>query len=306
MQAFDYCAPATLAEALELLADGPGGPSSRVIAGGTDLMPKMRAGVLQPAMLVNIKRVPELHGLDFDPHTGLRLGALVTLRELVRAEPVRAHYPCLAAAAGWMASEQVRSFATVGGNLCNASPSADLAPPLLALDAQVVLASARGERRLPLDEFFLGPGRSALQAGELLKEMVVPPPDGLQVPEGGTTVYLKHAPRAFMDIAVVGVAVRVRLQDGVCTAARIALGAVAPVPLRARRAEDALAGAPLTDERVAAAAALAAEACAPIDDVRGAAWYRRRMVTVLVRRGIEEVLSRGDRPVAPTEGRKAE
>jgi carbon-monoxide dehydrogenase medium subunit len=181
-----------------------------------------------------------------------------------------------------MASEQIRNFATVGGNLCNASPSADLAPPLIALDATVCLAGREGERRLPLEAMFLGPGRSALEAGELLKEIHVPPP-------AGQTVYLKQAPRAYMDIAVVGVAVRIEQADGRCEQARIALGAVAPVPLRAFRAETELVGRPLTAERIQRAAAIAAEECSPIDDVRSSAWYRRRAVEVLTRRALQQL-----------------
>jgi carbon-monoxide dehydrogenase medium subunit len=280
MNAFDHFTPTSLPETLALLGRLDG--QARVVAGGTDLLLKMKAGLVSPAAVVNIKRLPELKGISYDEIGGLRLGALTTLRELTRSPIIQAHYPSLAQAAGLMASEQIRNFATVGGNLCNASPSADLAPPLIALDATVCLAGREGERRLPLEAMFLGPGRSALEAGELLKEIHVPPP-------AGQTVYLKQAPRAYMDIAVVGVAVKIEQADGRCEQARIALGAVAPVPLRAFRAETELVGRPLTAERIQRAAAIAAEECSPIDDVRSSAWYRRRAVEVLTRRALQQL-----------------
>jgi carbon-monoxide dehydrogenase medium subunit len=295
MNSFDHFTPATLAEALALLGRLNG--QVRVIAGGTDLLLKMKAGLVTPPAVINIKRLPELKGIYYDNQSGLRLGALTTLRDLCRSSIIQEHYPSLAQAAGLMASEQIRSFATLGGNLCNASPSADLAPPLIALDATACLAGpgndgAGGQRRLSLEAFFLGPGRSALGAGELLKVIHVPPP-------AGKTLYLKQAPRAYMDIAVAGVAVRIeqaRLEpangaqtDGRCEQARIVLGAVAPVPLRAFRAETELVGRPLTAERIERAAAVAAEECTPIDDVRSSAWYRRRTVQVLTRRALQQL-----------------
>lgn len=280
MKPFDHYTPTTLTQALEMLARW--GDQAHVIAGGTDLLLKLKTGALVPTAVVNIKRLPELKGIQYDPPTGLRLGALTTLRELNRSPVVQTHYPCLAQAAAWMASEQVRSFATVGGNLCNAAPSADLAPPLMALDAVVCLVGPGGKRHLPLDAFFSGPGRSALQAGELLQEINIPPPVG-------HTVYLKQAARAYMDIAVVGVAASVQTVNGRCRQARIVLGAVAPIPLRARRAEAALAERPFTPTHIAQAAGIAAEECSPIDDVRSSAWYRRAMVQVLTRRTLEQL-----------------
>jgi carbon-monoxide dehydrogenase medium subunit len=263
----------------------------RVIAGGTDLMLQMRAGALSPEKVINIKRLPELQGIHYDPATGLKLGALSTLRELTRSPIIIDHYPSLAQAAGLMASEQVRSIATVGGNLCNGSPSADLAPPLIALDGTAVIAhdsegdmNRAGERHVPMKSFFLGPGQTALNAsasvGELLKEIVLPVPEG-------KTIYLKHAPRAYMDIAIVGVAVRLQLVEGIVRQVRIVLAAVAPVPLRVYEAEDILTGKQLSGSLIGQAANLAAVACSPIDDVRGSAWYRQRMAEVLTRRALE-------------------
>ena len=276
MQAFDHHTPQTLPEALALLAQHDG--TARVIAGGTDLMLYMKSGKAEPETIVNIKKLQPLQGVSATKG-GLRLGALVTLREMTRSPLVLESYPSVAHAAGLIASEQIRSFATVGGNLCNASPSADLAPPLIARSASAHIVSANGEREIPLEDFFYGPGESALQAGELLQAINIPPPEG-------NAVYIKHTPRAFMDIAVVGVAARLELAAGHCRAAGIVLGAVAPTPLRARQAEAALAGQSLTDEIIENAARIASEKCAPIDDIRGSAWYRRRMVGVLTRRAL--------------------
>jgi carbon-monoxide dehydrogenase medium subunit len=249
MRAFDYFSPHTLAEALDLLADLDG--QGRLIAGGTDLLLAMKSGTVAPKAVVSIRRLPELQGLDCDSKTGLRMGALTTLRELTRSPLVREHYPCLAHAASCMASVQIRSVATVGGNLCNAAPSADLAPPLIALDAEACLVGPSGERRLPVEALFTGPGETAMKPDELLKEIHVPPPDG-------EAVYLKHATRAQMDIAVVGVAVRLGRVDDTARSVRIALGAVAPVPLRARSAEAELTGRMLSPERIEHAALVAA------------------------------------------------
>ncbi len=289
MKPFDYFAPRTLAEACGILDSHNG--DARVVAGGTDLLLKMKAGRAAPKVVVNIKRIPELRGLTFAAQ--LNLGALTTLEELKRSPIIREHYPALAAAASTMASAQIRNLATVGGNLCNAAPSADLSPILIALKAVARIAGARGERRVPLDEFFTGPGTSVLMPGELLVALKIPRPDG-------PSLYLKHAPRECMDIAVVGVGLAFQLggsstaaQSPKCESARIVLGAVAPVPMRAVRAEQELNGKPLTSERIARAARIAAEECAPIDDVRGSAWYRRKMVEVMVRRGLETLTRPG-------------
>lgn len=280
MNEFEFLQPESLSEALFQLSDANG--EIAVLAGGTDLLLRLRAGDQRPGCLMSLQRLGELQGIEYDAHSGLRVGALVTLRQLVRSPLVQRYYPCLAEAAGRMASEQVRSLATVGGNLCNAAPSADLAPPLLALEARACITRVDGAEWLPLEDFFLGPGHTVLQKHELLKEIRIPPPEG-------TAAYLRHTPRAFMDIAVVGVAARVWMQAGSVSGARIALGAVAPTPLRAKRAEAELIGGELTDEQIGRAAALAEEACSPIDDVRGSAWYRRRMVRVLTRRILEQL-----------------
>jgi aerobic carbon-monoxide dehydrogenase medium subunit len=280
MRAFDHFTPQSLPEALELLGRLNG--QARVIAGGTDLMLQLKADIKSPATIINIKRLPELKAISYDESTGLWLGALTTLRDLLHSPIIARFYPSLAQAAGLMASDQIRSFATVGGNLCNASPAADLAPPLIVLDAVAHVAGPRGPRQLSLEAFFLGPGKSALAPDELLQAVSLAPPTG-------EAVYIKQAPRAFMDLAVVGVGIRLALVESVCQTIRIALAAVAPVPLRARPAEAVLSGHRLTSERIARAAQLAAEASSPIDDVRGSVWYRRRMVEVATRRGLQSL-----------------
>jgi len=286
MKAFEYFAPRSLAEATEVLAKYQG--EARTVAGGTDLLLKMKAGRLSPKAIVNIKRVPELRGLTFNSH--LTLGALTTLEEIKQSSMIRERYPALSGAAATMASVQIRNLATVGGNLCNAAPSADLAPILIALNAAARLAGIEGERRIPLEDFFTGPGTTVLAPGELLVSLEVPPP-------AGPSVYLKHSPREHMDIAVVGIGLALRGYNPLsqeCAEPRVVLGAVAPAPLRARRAEAELTGGPLAAERIDRAAKIAAEEAKPIDDVRGSAWYRRRMVAVLTRRGLE-TLTRADK-----------
>jgi carbon-monoxide dehydrogenase medium subunit len=277
MREFEYLAPHSLPEAINMLSSRSGQVS--VLAGGTDLLLGMRAGKLAPEALLSLKRVPELRGIVFSDETGLQLGAMTTLRQIRRAPAIRQNYPSLATTADHMASAPVRSLATIGGNLCNASPAADLALPLIALDAQVRLIGPDGERQLALEAFFLGPGETALSPGELLAEILVPPSEG-------ETIYLKQSSRAHMDIAVVGVAARLHLRQPAIQTARIVLGAVAPTPLRVRAAEQLLIGRPLNEDSITQAASLASEACSPISDVRGARWYRQRLVEVLVRRAL--------------------
>ncbi len=275
MREFDFLTPGSVAEAIEMLAESQG--DVHILAGGTDLLLGMREGTITPRAVVSLKRLDQFRTIDHSKDSGLKLGAMVTLRQIARSAQVRDHFYCLAETALLMASEQIRSLATVGGNLCNAAPSADMAPPLIALDSVVRLIGPNGERRLPLEDFFTGPGSTALGAGELLAEIEVPPTDRV-------TRYMRLTPRKNMDIAVVGIAAGVRLEGSMVSAARIVLGAVAPVPLRVRPAEEALIGKPLTPETIEKASSIAAEHSSPISDVRGSEWYRRRMVGVLAKR----------------------
>lgn len=287
MNTFEYFAPDSLSEASEILAHYQG--EARALAGGTDLLLKMKAARLAPQALVNIKRIPELRANGGNSH--LSLGALITLEALRRLPAVLAHYPAVAAACGTMASMQIRNLATLGGNLCNAAPSADLAPIFIALDATARIAGPRGERRVALEDFFTGPGRTVLAVDELLVAVEAPAP-------AGPATYLKLSPREHMDIAVVGVALALEGYDPQvrqCRSARLVLGAVAPRPLRARLAEAELAGGPLTPERIGRAARLASEEARPIDDVRGSAWYRRRMVSTLTQRAVTALVHQAAR-----------
>ena len=285
MRRFELAVPGSVDECLQILAKR--GPDTKVVAGGTDLLPQLKNGVLKPGWVVDLSAVAELRTISDAPDGGLRIGASVTARELELDARVRSRFPALAESAAMVGSVQVRNLATLGGNLCNAAPSADMAPPLLALDAEAVIAGPSGQRRVSMASFFLGVRRTVLAPGELLLEIVVPA-QGAQ--SGGN--YLRHTPRRELDIAVVGVASQVTLTGGQCTTARIALAAVAPVPLRATDAEQALVGQPLTPQQIERAAELASGAARPIDDHRGSIEFRNHLVRVLTRRTLTTALQR--------------
>jgi carbon-monoxide dehydrogenase medium subunit len=285
---FELAVPGSVDECLQILAKR--GPDTRVVAGGTDLLPQLKNGVLKPGWVVDLSAVAELRTISDAPDGGLRIGASVTARELELDARVRSRFAALAESAAMVGSVQVRNLATLGGNLCNAAPSADMAPPLLALDAEAVIAGPSGQRRVSMASFFLGVRRTVLAPGELLLEIVVPA-QGAQ--SGGN--YLRHTPRRELDIAVVGVASQVTLAGGKCTTARIALAAVAPVPLRATDAEQALVGQPLTPQQIERAAELASGAARPIDDHRGSIEFRNHLVRVLTRRTLTTALQRASR-----------
>ena len=263
------------------------GPETKLLAGGTDLLPQLKNGVLKPARVIDLSGVARLRAIESANGQGLRIGSAVTARTLELDRNVRARYLSLAESGALVGSVQVRNLATLGGNLCNAAPSADMAPPLLALDAEAVITGPKGERRVPIAAFFTGVRRTVLAPDELLVELTVPNPG----PRSGGN-YLRHTPRRELDIAVVGVASQLTLANGVCTKARIALAAVAPVPLRATAAEQALEGQTVTPDRIARAADLALEAARPISDQRGSADFRRHLVRVLTRRTLITALAR--------------
>ncbi len=285
MVRFEYIEAQSLGEATAFLEEH--GAQAAALAGGTDLLLRLKRRLFRPRYVVNIKAIPGLNHLASQDGQGLRLGALTTIRTLETSPLVRGQYSMLAQAAGTVGSVQVRNLATVGGNLCNAAPSADTAPALIALGATATMVGPRGERSLPLADFFTGPGTTALGNGELLTELQLPPP-----PPHSAGVYLKLSPRRAMDIAVVGVAARVALEgrQGPCRDCRIVLGAVAPTPLRALEAEAILRGREITPELAQRAAQETAAASRPITDVRGSAEYRREMVAVLTRRAIMAAL----------------
>ena len=276
MKTFEHYAPDSIEELLEMLKSKP---NAKLIAGGTDLLLQMKQGTARPETVISLKNVEELRGFSVSKN-GYRLGAGMTLRGITRSNELTQNFPGLVYAAGVVASEQIRTLATLGGNICNASPSADMVPPLIALDAVVQLVSNQGQRDLSLSDFFKGPGESVLKSGEIMHSIFLPQPSG-------NMIYSKHAPRKFMDLAVVSVAVRLAKKNGKINEARVALGAVGPVPFRAEKTEALLAGQTLTTELMLEAGEMAAGECVPIDDIRGSAWYRKRMVKVHVRRNLE-------------------
>lgn len=285
MPEFEYVAPETLAEVCAVL--GQYGDRAKVLAGGSDLMVKMKAGLISPDCVVSLKRLHELKGVRHEPGVGVIIGARATHNDLVNSPVLDLWFPSVPAAAASMAGYQIRNVGTVGGNLVNAVPSADLPPILLALNAKVKLVGVAGERTIPLEEFFLGPGKTVLLPGEILAEVIIPEQ------ELTGSHYLKFGLRKAEALAVVGVATAVKMQGEVFADVRIALGAVAPVPLRARAAEDALRGKPATEENFALAGKLAAQIAKPISDIRGSAEYRSHLVDVLTRDSLRTAIARG-------------
>jgi carbon-monoxide dehydrogenase medium subunit len=280
MKSFDYHEPTTLDEAVVLLRRF--GAEASVLAGGTDLLVQMKEHRREPAHVVNIKKIAGLDGLVFDAQ-GLRIGALTTTRAVETSPIARRHYAGLCEAATHFASIQVRNRATVVGNLCRASPSADTLPPLIADDAQVHIHGSAGRRVVAAEAFCNGPGQTVLAEGELVTHIVVPAPS-----EHTGKVYLKHGRRVEMELATVGIAVSLTREGELCREIRIVLGAVAPTPLRAVRAEALLRNQTVSDALIETAAQAAREASQPISDVRSSADYRRAMVAVLTRRAIEQ------------------
>jgi aerobic carbon-monoxide dehydrogenase medium subunit len=276
MRRFAYHEPATLDEAVALAA----APNAQILAGGTDLLVELKEQLRRAAHVVNIKKVAGLRGLAYDHKTGLHIGALATAREIETSPFALEKYRSLVQSVRELGSIQVRHRATIVGNICRASPSADTIPPLIADGATLRIHGAAGERVMPLENFFLAPGKTVLSPGELVIEIVVPAP-----PPDTRKIYIKHGRRKAMELATVGVAVT-HTPGGEM---RIVLGAVAPTPIRARRAEDLLRGKTLTDELVAQAAQAAMEESRPISNVRASAEYRREMVDVLTRRALEQV-----------------
>jgi carbon-monoxide dehydrogenase medium subunit len=277
--------PETVDECVRILAER--GPDAKLVAGGTDLLPQLKTGMLRTECVVDLTGVPELRRLARANGSGLRIGAAVTARALERDPGVTAAYPAIAESGALVGSVQVRNLATLGGNLCNAAPSADMAPPLLALDAEGVIRGPQGTRRVPLASFFVGVRHTVLAPGELLVEIAVPHPG----PHSGGH-YRRHTPRRELDIAVVGVASQLTLSRGVCAKARIALASVAPTPIRATEAERVLEGQPVTSELIERAARAAVDAARPISDQRGSADFRRHLVQVLTRRTLTTALAR--------------
>jgi carbon-monoxide dehydrogenase medium subunit len=280
---FDFVSPRSPEDAVAQI--GSRGPGGKLLAGGTDLLLQVKARAVRPAYVVDLSHLGELGRLEFRAGEGLWIGATVRMRALQTSALVRERFRIVADGASLVGSIQVRNLATIGGNLCNAAPSADLAPPLIAASARAEILGPAGSRSVPLDGFFVGPRRSVLAADELLLGVFVPEP-----PEAMAGCYVRHTPRNEMDIAVVGVGSSVTVRDGRFTAARIALGAVAPTPIRAIRAESFLIGQSADEGSIEEAATIAADEARPITDVRGTADFRRHLVRVLTRRTLSDAL----------------
>jgi len=281
---FDYVKPTSLAEASRLLAEHS--DEACPFMGGTDAFVRIRDGFISPQTMVDVKHLPGMRDILYDERTGLMIGAAATMNVVARHPEIQDHYTLLAEAANSVASYQVRNRATIGGNLCNGSPAADTAPATLVMGGRMVLYGPDGEREVPAEAFFLGPGKTAVQAGELMTAIRFPVP-----PAGSGGKYLKLGRNKIGDLSIVGVAI-FGFPDGAAPSGyrfRVALASVAPVPLRALAAEDVLAANSPGEETFTLAAEKAAEAATPIDDVRASAAYRKSMVRNLTLRGLRDV-----------------
>lgn len=285
MKDITYAAPKTVAEAAGLLNDK--GDRARILAGGTDIIVQVREGRRDIDALVDIKHIPEVNELTFDPAKGLTIGAAVPCCVIYEHQAIAKAYPGLMDAATLIGGIQIQSRASLGGNLCNASPAADSIPVLIALEGTCDIAGAKGTRSVPVEQFCTAPGRTVLARGEFLLRLRFPAPK-----KHSGAAYLRFIPRNEMDIAVAGAGVSVQLDGSKCTAARIALAAVAPTPLLVPEAGAALVGTTLDDAAVAKAASIAQAAAKPISDMRGDADYRRHLVGVLVKRALAIAIDR--------------
>ena len=314
MKGFEYHKPQTVKEAIDLME---GLENAKYIAGGTDVMVLVKQGKLDPANLVSLRNVSELSYVDVQ--NGVKMGAGVTHTAIANNEFVRKHYSALADGAGVVGSKQIRNVATIGGNICNAAPSADTACPLLVLDAKVVIAGKTGERQVSVDEFFLGPNKVALEKSELVTGFIMP-----AFGDNTGSAYIKHARRLAMDLPVLGIAARATIKingdAAVCREAfdsagdisatikrleveklvfedvRIAMSVVAPRPMRAKKAEEALMGKVVSEKLFEEIGEIAASESQPRDSIRGEAWYRREMVKVLTKRALITSMDRVIRP----------
>jgi carbon-monoxide dehydrogenase medium subunit len=281
---FEYLEPESIEEALKMLGQYQG--RSKIIAGGTDLMLQIRNKAIKPEYVVDITRIPGLEYIEFEDQQGLRLGALTTIRALETSADLQRKYPVISQAASQLGSVAIRNVATVGGNLCNALPSAETSQALVALSAHVRVVSPRGERTVNLEDFFTGVGKTLLQPDEVLLEILVPEP-----PPHTSSVYIKHSPRGPIDLAIVNITVLMTMEPDqkVCRDARIVLGAVSPTPLRVRKAESVLKGKRVDGALIDRAAQVASDEAHPRHgSIRGSFEYKKEMVRVLTGRAIKE------------------
>lgn len=279
-----YHSPKSVTAAVALLAEmAASGTKARVMAGGTALVPEIRERPTEKVHLVSLRHIGRLRRVQLADDQ-ITVGALVTVSDLVRSPEIQRHAPVLTQAASKVAGVQIRNMVTVGGNLCHAMPYADLAVALLVMDAIVHFQSSTGEYTTPLDKFFTGPGQTSLKSDEIVTGISFE-----RATAAASAVYIKHTLRQAMAIGIVNLALTLKRQNGRCKDVRLALGAVAPTPMRALRAESAIRGKVLSDDLINRAAELAAAECQPEDDIRGSAWYRRRMVKVLTNRAFRQL-----------------
>jgi CO/xanthine dehydrogenase FAD-binding subunit len=279
---FKYLRPQTKEEVCSLLSKYE---EAKVIAGGTDILAQMKMRAITPPYLIGLKNIPNWDYIQCDGK-GLKIGALTTLHSIENSSLIQKKLPLLAQVAHLMATPHIRRMGTIGGNLCNAAPSADTAPPLIALGAKLKVKSLGGERPIEVEELFIGPGKTILKKGEIVTEIEIP----LLPPHSGG-MYLKLPARTAVGIAAVGVAVMVTVdsRDDTCSDIRIVLGAVAPTPVRAVKGEEVLKGKKLQVGLIEKAAKISSEEAQPISDVRASAEYRREMVRVLTQRALQKV-----------------
>ncbi|KUO70334.1 MAG: carbon monoxide dehydrogenase [Desulfosporosinus sp. BRH_c37] len=282
---FDYYAPDSLAETCEALDRF--GSKAKVLAGGTDMIAKMKGGLVAPEILISLKKLVDLQKIEYVAGKGVVIGARATHNDLVNSPILNDKYLSISEAAHHMASNQIRNIGTVGGNLCNAVPSADLPPILIALGATIKLVGTKGERTMLLEDLFTGPMKTVIAHNEILTEIVIPD----QASTGSS--YIKFGLRRSGALAVVGIAVAVTVNGDTLTEVKITIGAAAPTPMRAREAEDFLRGKVISDELIAEAGVIAAKESKPISDIRGSAEYRRDLVRVFTKRALNKAIKEG-------------
>lgn len=281
MKSFEFFEPTTLAEASNLFAQ----EHAQLLAGGTDLVIGMKAYTETPETVISLQKIPGLDGITTDNDKSISIGAMTKVRQVELSEDIQQYHTALAEGASEIGSIQIRNLATIGGNIAHASPAADTVAGLLVADAQVDIASADGERSVPINELFTGPGQTVLKPGEIITQFRLPH-------QASGSHYIKHKIREVMDLAFIGVASAVNVQNGVIKDARIGLAAVAPTPIRATEAENLLSGKIPTPELLAQAGEAAAAATSPISDLRCSAEHRKEMVDVLTRRTLQNALDR--------------
>lgn len=285
MQWFEYARPGTVDEAVRLLSEH--GEKARVLAGGTDVLVQLRGGFRAADWVIDIKEIPEVNGITWDDSSGLTIGAAVPCYRVYENADVKKHYPGLVDAASLIGGTQIQGRASLGGNLCNAAPSADAVPAMIVLEGTARVVGPDGERTIAVEDFCSAPGKNVLKPGELMVSLHFPAPK----PNSGAH-YMRFIPRNEMDIAVAGAGVSVVLDNGNFASARVALASVAPTPLFVKEAGDALAGQPVNDESIQRAAEIAKQAAKPIDDMRGTQRYRKHLCEVLTRRALHIAVER--------------